>query len=321
MGTENLHLELLGERFHLRATNRETIDAILAAAVLLADGANDSTGKKPHLTFTFRDAPDGYEPRVPGGAPRAVSGQRDFVIFADGEELLVVVENRSMARCRFDAGEVTVDIHPVHRTNGWIIGHRLFFLPLLEWMRFRGWYPIHGSCFQVDGRTVLVSGASGAGKSTAALAALASGCPIVSDDTLFACRSGRSVLLDPFPEPIKIGKGSMRFFPEWEGKLHERFNKFIMPEENLPGGRRLFGVSPDILLFPRIVESDATTFSSLSGEEALVRLLPQSVLPAPHGTMQRHIDLLGELVEQVESYRLLFGRDVRALPDRIRTLL
>ena len=95
-----------------------------------------------------------------------------------------------------------------------MIGHRLFFIPLLEWMRLRGYYPVHGSCFRIGRRWVVVSGPSGAGKSTAVLSAIAAGAPFVADDTLFVSLRDEAIRLDCFPETVKVGKGTAHFFPE-----------------------------------------------------------------------------------------------------------
>lgn len=46
----------------------------------------------------------------------------------------------------------------------------------------RGLLPVHASCFEIDGRAVLVAGAGAAGKSTLAAAALRAGHRVLSDD-------------------------------------------------------------------------------------------------------------------------------------------
>lgn len=318
MSTHTLHLDLLGERILVEAAEESMLPGVRRAAILFL---SDDETVTPELTFTFRYVAEGDDEFEPGGALRAVSEQKDFEIYGWGDDMDVVVERRSVARCRFGEGTVDVRVHPDHRGNDWIAGHRLFFIPLLEWMRHRNWYPVHGSCFRVDGRTVVVTGPSGCGKSTAALSAIAAGCPVLSDDTLFARREGRIIRLDAFPEPIKIGRGSGRFFPEWLERFEETMGKLALAEGELPGGCRLSGVTPDYLLFPEITGEEKTRFRPMEKEAALIRLLPQSVLPEGAEVMQRHIDLLGEMVEQTETYYLLFGRDARHLPDRIRDLL
>ncbi len=318
MSRHSLQMELLGERLHVNAAREDLLTGIRHAGVLLLCEESD---KSPQLTFSFDLAKSGHPPCVPPGAPRAVSEQKDFEIYPEGDNFVVVVEQKSTAHCRYDDCVVTISVHPDHQTNSWIIGHRLFFIPLLEWMRYKNWYPIHGACFQIDGRTIVVSGPSGSGKSTAALSAIASGCTILSDDTLFARREGTIIRLDAFPEPVKIGSGSARFFPEWSNQFIEGHGKFSISESELPGEKRITGATPDYLLFPEIVEKERTELVPLGKETALIKLMPQSVLPEGHEVMQRHIDLLGELVEQTETYSLLFGRDVRDLPDRIRSIL
>ncbi len=312
-----LHMELLGERLRIEAPSPGMLEGVRRAAILF--NTSDDTDRAD-LIFRFQALERDSDPILPAGTPRAVSEQKDFEVFSEGDDLTVVVEGKSVARCRMAEGTVDVSIHAAHLDNWWVIGHRLFFIPLLEWMRLRGWYPLHGSCFQVDGRTIVVCGPSGSGKSTAALSALAAGCPIMSDDTLFARRGGTAIFLDAFPEPIKIGKGSARFFPEWSDRFSKGVGKLILAEDQLPGKGRVSGAIPDFLLFPVIQKDGETSICPMSKEEALIRLLPQSVLPAGPDLIQRHLDLLGELVEKTETYSLQFGRDARALPDRIRSI-
>ncbi|MBN1827102.1 MAG: hypothetical protein JW958_12665 [Candidatus Eisenbacteria bacterium] len=315
---QNLYLSLLGERIRVRSADSTIVERILDVAHQLRTEPFDDP---PDLSFRFhvedgaRDLPDFDRMEELGASP-----YHDFSLYGAGEEGWIVVDGKSIASYRLDRGEVEGRIHPDHLPGGWVIGHRLFFIPLLEWMRHRGHYPVHGSCFRVDRRWVVVSGPSGAGKSTAVLSAIAAGAPFVADDTLFVSLEEEAIRLDSFPESVKVGKGTARFFPEWKEHLVPSGRKFLLPEERLPGPGRRTGVTPSLLLFPEIVNRARSEFEPLPPHEAMIRLMPQSVLPARRDAMERHIRILSRFVESVRSYRLLFGRDLRRLPERIAGL-
>jgi hypothetical protein len=315
---ERLHLDLIGERILVECGETSIREGILEAAPLLAC---PPFAEEADLVFTFRARSDADAfPDLARGRNEAVSAEGDFVFWRSERERWLVVGGKSAARFDREGGRVAVLVHPDHAGDPWIIGHRLFFLPLIVWMRYRGRYPLHGSCFVVGGRGVVVCGPSGAGKSSATLAAVASGCPFVADDTLFALRSEGSIVLKPFPEPLKVGEGTSRFFPELRDRWLRKGRKLLFPEEALPPPGRIAEVRPALLLFPTIVDQERSRFERLSGGEAMARLLPQSVLPADREEIEAHIDLLADLVHQAATYRLLFGRDIAELPARIAEL-
>ncbi len=312
---DRISLALLDQTIEVDCPSRAVRASVLRAAALLEV---DIIGREPDLHYQFRLQQEVGRPAMPRSEPLSFSAARDFTIHDEDGELLIVVEKRSLARCDLESGTVECLVHPDHESNSWIIGHRLFYLPLIEWMRKRGHFPLHGAGFLVDQRGVVVSGMSGSGKSTSALSAIMSGCPLISDDTLFLSRSDEGIVMDAFPEPVKIGRGSQRFFPEWGKRFTSEMGKLILEEADLPGGGRRGGVAPSLLLFPEVVTEPRTTFEPVTKEEALIRLIPQSVLPAAKELVQNHIDVLGEMVDGVQPYRLLFGGDARSLADRIR---
>jgi len=68
---------------------------------------------------------------------------------------------------------------------------------------------IHGSCVALDGRAVLILGASGAGKSGLALDLMAYGATLVADDRVVLRRQADKVIASA-PEPIR-GRIEARF--------------------------------------------------------------------------------------------------------------
>ncbi|NNE08466.1 MAG: hypothetical protein HKN20_07890 [Gemmatimonadetes bacterium] len=254
------------------------------------------------------------------GTPIAHS--QDFNLYHWKKSFVVSAGVRSFAQCFWEDARVEVTVHPDDREDDWVVAHRLFFLPLLEWMRREGYYPLHASGFEVAGKTILVSGPSGSGKSTSSLAALAAGAPFLTDDTLFVSRDREGKLvLNPFPEPIKIGRESARWFPRWREDFVERHGKFSLPDSRLPGGGRMANCSPGLLLFPSFSREKVTRFEPMARPEAMVRLLPQSAIPSTSDVLQSHMDLLGDFVEASDPYFFRFAEDVPDLMTHLDRLV
>ncbi|MFH1679441.1 MAG: hypothetical protein ABIH26_02210 [Candidatus Eisenbacteria bacterium] len=315
---ERLYMDLIGERIRVDCAEASVREGVIEAAPLLEC---PPFAEAPGLAYSFRTRSPGEPlPDLSSCRCDGVSAAQDFVFWRSGSERWLVVEGKSAARILLEEGRIDVLIDPEHLRDSWTIGHRLFFLPLLEWMRYRGRYPLHGSCFVSKGRGVIVCGPSGAGKSSATLSAIASGCPFVADDTLFMLRKDGSVVLNPFPEPLKVGEGTSRFFPGLKDRLIPKNRKLLLPEDALPPPGRITEARPEVLLFPEIVDRARSRFERLPDSEAMARLLPQSVLPADREQVEAHIAILADLVSQVAAYRLLFGRDLPELPARVSEL-
>jgi hypothetical protein len=311
-----LHLRLLDRKIRVSCADSSLEEAILEAARLLAT----HPFKKPDLTYTFRmRRPQDLFPDPGAQEETGFSEHGDFQIFSEGDRGWVVVDGRSTARFDWNAGEVEGLVDEEHMPDGWIVGHRLFFIPLLEWLRREGEYPLHGSAFLVGDRGVIVSGPGRSGKSTAALAAIAAGCPFLSDDTLFLKRRNDRILMNPYPETVKVGRETAGYFPEWRDRLVAGGHKLLLDEELLPKGR-CRDVEPRLLLFPEITDARESSFLPIPPHQAVIHLLPQSVLMADGSTLEEHVDVLADLAGQTRAYLLRFGRDVRHLPERIAEL-
>ena len=138
---------------------------------------------------------------------------------------------------------------------------------LLFLLTRRGRTPIHAAGVVIGERTVILAGASGAGKSCLALAATAAGFPLLSDDTLFVER-GSPPTIWALPRPIHVFDEDVRGAPAGPERL--RNGKF---KRAVAGGRRL-SVSrrpPALCLLVRRTEA---SLAPLSEAEALAALPP-----------------------------------------------
>ena len=76
---------------------------------------------------------------------------------------------------------------------------------------------------------------------------------------------------------------------------------------------------PAILVFPRVAGAPTSLVRPLDRGEALLELLPNVLLTEPVSS-QAHLDVLGELVDASECYRLDTGTDLREGADTLLAL-
>lgn len=168
----------------------------------------------------------------------------------------------------------------------------------------------------------MLAGASGAGKSTAALAAVASGARFLSDDC---------ALLKMEPGPVahmvyrtaKVDRtclaSELAALRPYETKLEHDRGKAILA---FPRGERMLLARCPIVavLVQSIAESDGTRIATVSPGRALAALAPSTLLQSP-GTGQQSLDVLAEIVNSVPCYELRSGRNLEQVAARLLSLL
>jgi hypothetical protein len=201
----------------------------------------------------------------------------------------------------------------------------LFHLALIELLRRRGLYTIHATALEHNGRAILIPGNSGRGKTTSFISLLRSGFRYLSDDHPLLQDSGTHVEVLPFPIKINVTDATVQFFPELksasEQVLHPGVPKrFFYAEDLYPtavGDR----CQPALVLFPHVVDSPQSHLELLPKSRALESLLPQALLVYDQEVARQEFKVLAKLVQQVDCYRLHFGRDILDLPKLITPLL
>jgi hypothetical protein len=201
----------------------------------------------------------------------------------------------------------------------------MFHLALIELLRRRGLYTIHATALEYNGRAVLIPGNSGRGKTTSFISLLRSGYRYLSDDHPLLHDAGARVEVLPFPIKINVTDATVQFFPELreasEQMLHPGVPKrFFYAEDLYPTavGERC---QPAIVLFPHVVDAPKSHLELLPKSRALEALLPQALLVYDQEVARREFKVLAKLVQQVDCYRLHFGRDILDLPKLITPLL
>ena len=201
----------------------------------------------------------------------------------------------------------------------------LFHLALIELLRRRGLYTIHATALEKHGLGVLIPGNSGRGKTTSFISLLRSGYRYLSDDHPLLRDAGDHVDLLPFPIKINVTEDTIAFFPELRNApdhlLHPGFPKRAFYAEELYSTAIGEHCRPSLVLFPHVVDAPHSHLEPLSKSRALELLLPQALLVYDAYVARREFQVLAKLVQQVDCYRLHFGRDILDLPKLITPLL
>ena len=194
---------------------------------------------------------------------------------------------------------------------------------LFHWlMEQRGLQLIHAAAIGTERGGVLLTGKGGLGKSTTALAGLASGMSFAGDDYVV-------VALEPEPTAhslyctAKVSPNQLRAFPELASLVRgaaaqdEKAVIYLHPDLRERFARAL---PLRFVLTPRFGTTAATEFEPISPVQLHQAAAFTTMSQLPHAGMRTH-DFIGKLVQEVPGGRILLGRDLQAIPVAISRLL
>lgn len=316
-----------------------TTSSLLATPVneFLRHFRRDSLDESASLTLCFQDVrertdiPPIISPsarRLASGTGAAVGDRREtnlpYQVFDDGGRLIADF---------FDAGLLVID-GAQGKADGYLIQPQmmheslieyLFHLALIELLRRRGLYTIHATALEKHGRGILIPGNSGRGKTTSFISLLRSGYRYLSDDHPLIRDAGTHVDLLPFPIKVNVTEDTVAFFPELreapDHLLHPGFPKRAFYAEELYSTSMGGCCRPAMVLFPHVIDAPHSHLEPLPKSRALETLLPQALLVYDPDVARREFQVLAKVVQQVDCYRLHFGRDILDLPKLITPLL
>ena len=200
-----------------------------------------------------------------------------------------------------------------------------FHFALSELLKRNGLYTVHATALEYQGRGVLIPGYSGQGKTTSFLPLLRSGFRYLSDDYPLLRDRGTHMELLAFPMKIDVTDRTIEFFPELHnaapGILQQGIcKKFFQAEDLYADSIRNF-CTPAMIIFPHVVDVPHSCLEPLPKSRALEAIMPQGLLVYDQEVAQREFQVLSRLVQDVDCYRLHFGRDILDLSTLIRPLL
>ena len=196
---------------------------------------------------------------------------------------------------------------------------------LLLLLRPEGYWPLHAAALEKDGRGLLLVAASDSGKSTQALGLVRAGWRYLSDDSVLLRRAAGAIEAMPLRRDFGLDAEAKATFPE----IARHARPFLTDERKrrvdmaaLHPSLAAERCTPRLLLFPHIADRPRSELVPVGQKDALFGLMQQSVLLALGPDVAApHLQALGQLAGQVQSYRLLAGHDLRDHPERLADLL
>jgi len=195
-------------------------------------------------------------------------------------------------------------------------------------LREHGLFHLHAAAL-VDpaGRTLLLVGGSGAGKTTATIALATSGYAFLGDDALLLEDGPKGPTLDAFPRPFHIGPATLTAFPHLAPMtlpapgLGDK--RHLDPELAFPGRRRDTCPAPALVLHPRVDPEGTTTLAPMGKADALGNLVAASGGLAIDGAARKeeHLDLLARVTNGARHAELCMGRDLLRDPSLLARLV
>ena len=297
-------------RFVLDVTSTDP-EILAAIERRFAALAAPSGSAQEHLRVDVRAVPADSILRPTDEAGRLVyesEGGRAY--WDERDERLEARVEAGTATCRPAAGQAEIVVDDSAPDLVWAASRPLFTLCLYEMLRARGLYFLHSGAVEASGKCLLITGGSGAGKSTTTAALAGLGLRMLGDDTVFVDSSGEDILIQPFPDELDLSSESVELLglqdcartrlpgtEKWQ--LAPRELGFAVAERSSP---------PSLLVFPEF-SSGEPALREIGVDEVLLELTPMVLLTA-EATVRGHLDALARLAESVTSYRFALGSNL-----------
>lgn len=259
---------------------------------------------------------------LPHDAVKAIKGP-SITYYSQGDKLYFISSDASL-----------IILDPVHRAAKGFLTYDIlnkpldFFQfvsePLAEMLKYKGLYFLHAAALCGGGISVLVSGASGCGKTTTSLSLVANGFKYVSDDTLFIEKLNNEVTVYPLYKSFNIDQDIARRFPQiFKNEKKSISGKIKIPIDisKIIPDSHISSTKPDVILFPKIVSSTKSKIRPIGHLEVYKRLLNQIILAIDKNVATKQLNALEFLVKQTKGFELLSGKDMYENPGAILNFL
>jgi predicted O-methyltransferase YrrM len=190
---------------------------------------------------------------------------------------------------------------------------------LHEWATGSGRHFVHAGAVGCDGKGVLLTGLSGSGKSTTALACLEAGMDYAGDDY---------VILTPSERPrahclystAKLDAGSLERLPGLRAAISDfrrgEEEKTVLDLHRHRPAQLRASLPVDAIVLPSIGTGERPTLRRTSAADALRAVAPSTLLQLPRAG-RSDMDAMVALVRGTPAWRLELGSDMTAVPDLI----
>lgn len=286
--------------------------------------AEAATGSPAQERLTCHlEAVESLPPVVPSDAV-VVSEQGGLRHSAADGRLFMEARGLSLSVADLHAHRLTVYVVHDRADATWSIQHFAVLPMVMEFLRLRGLYPIHGAALELKGHALILPALPGSGKSTLSIALLRAGLRLLSDDMPFLTNDGGRVEALSFPEDINVCADGVSFFHELsflaERSPNER-DKHSFPADALFPGCLAERARPRLLVFPGIARTPTSLLQPMGKSEAFLALLEHSMPPANRKLATAHFETMMDTAASCDCYRLRTGLDPNEAAGKLVGLL
>jgi hypothetical protein len=167
-------------------------------------------------------------------------------------------------------------------------------------------FSICGVSVAKGGKSVILVGPHGSGKTTSALILLKNGFKLLGDDWLFLSHNGLTVKLFCFPLPFRVRNRTIKHFPELRrGKGVPVLKKKVFRIDEIYPDCFIRKAVPKVILFPEVSRA-RNRLKKMSQRQALIALLPYCFISPffSRRMLQGNFEAICGLIGQTRSYRI-----------------
>lgn len=315
-----LTFTVAGHPLEIRVVGNALATDIKSALAHLSPPAPDH---KPDLVFELWDQ---AETGVGCSVLDSTASQKEFCLVEMSPDGRFMTERRDhsflcLDRATSRAVGITGSIHTQHIDER----ARPLQRPLSVWLEDKNIQFVHAALVAIGGTGILFGGAGGAGKSSTSIASLLHGHDFLGDDFIGMEKTadGSFVGHSLFASCL-VDSGRMAHFPQLARHAmapnHDFESKSVVYLAHSHSSQLIARTTIDLLLLPRVVDQDKSSWRQASMTEAMLALAPTSVLftPTPSG---KAFELLSDLIDAVPTYRLELGRDIQDIPLAVEKIV
>ncbi len=219
-----------------------------------------------------------------------------------------------------------VSIHPSFKKKTLASKYNFLLLGLTYLFSYQGLFDLHGAAIADRGIGYVFLGEASSGKSSMALNLVHQGWHYASDDSLLLKSNGKAVEVLSFRKIFYIDPAVASKYPELDTLVSKKSNaagskSFLDLEKAYPNQFQP-SIVPKVLIFSKITPDQKSSIQLYSKGQALADLFKQSIsIFFNRQAVTQHTQILKNLIDQCDCYRLLAGRDLYDEPDKILKIL